>query len=134
MMLVLLVSTAVTRFALADRVRHPRVLIVFGGLVTIGVAAAFSYRGSSFLFDLFNWGDALSPEFVLLLALAALWWRGILIGRSQALVEESLEQTFFTGVGVLRSTIVLQSSHAVSGSARFADNGHGVFRSLHWAR
>ncbi len=101
MMIVLLISTFVTRFALTDRVRHPRVLIVIGGLVTIGAAAAFSYRGPSFLSDLFQWGDAISPEFVLLLAIAALWWRGILIGRSQALVEESLEQTFFTGVVVL---------------------------------
>jgi hypothetical protein len=101
MMIVLLISTLVTRLALTDRVWHPRVLIVMGGLITIGVAAALSYRGAAFLSDLFKWGDALSPEFVLLLALAALWWRGILIGRSQALVEESLEQTFFTGVVAL---------------------------------
>ena len=100
-MIVLLISTGVTRLALTDRVWHPRVLIVIGGLVTIGVAAALSYRGAAFMLDLFRWGDALSPELVLLLALAALWWRGILIGRSQALVEESLEQTFFTGVVVL---------------------------------
>jgi hypothetical protein len=101
MMIVLLISTVVTRLALTDRVWHPRVLIVIGGLVTIGIAAALSYRGSAFLPDLFNWGDAISPEFALLLALAALWWRGILIGRSQALVEERLEQTFFTGVVTL---------------------------------
>jgi hypothetical protein len=101
MMIVLLISTFVTRLALTDRERHPRVLIVISGLVTIGMAAAFSYRGTAFLHDLFNWGDAISPEFVLLVAMAALWWRGILIGRSQALVEESLEQTFFTGVVAL---------------------------------
>ena len=101
LVIVLLISTLVTRLALTDRMWRPRVVIVISGLVTIGVAAAFSYRGTAFLSDLFNWGDAISPEWVLLLALAALWWRGILIGRSQALVEESLEQTFFTGVVVL---------------------------------
>ena len=63
--------------------------------------AAVSYRGLSpltYVQDLMNWGEAVSPELVVLIAAAALWWRGILIGRSQSLVEENLERTFFNGV------------------------------------
>jgi hypothetical protein len=98
---VIIASAFVTRSVLTHRIRHPRLLIVGGGLAAMIATAAVSYRGSSLLMygqDLMDWGELISPELVVLIAAAALWWRGILIGRSQSLVEENLERTFFNGV------------------------------------
>jgi len=98
---VILAGAFITRAVLTRKVNHPRLVIVVGGLVVMLVTAAVSYRGPSLLTyvqDLMNWGQLISPELVLLIAAAALWWRGILIGRSQSLVEENLERTFFNGV------------------------------------
>lgn len=98
---VIIASTFVTRYVLTQKVQRPRLMIVGGGLIAMLLTAATAYRGSSLLTyvqDLLNWGEAVSPEFIVLLAAAALWWRGILIGRSQSLVEENLERTFFNGV------------------------------------
>lgn len=101
---IILVSTFLTRYALTPKVGHPRLLIVCGGLAAMLVTAMTAYRGPSlgnYAQDLLVWGKAVSPEVVVLAASAALWWRGILIGRSQSLVEENLEQTFFNGVVAL---------------------------------
>ena len=101
---VLLASTLTTRLALSGHLPRRRAWIVIGGLIAIGWLSAVAYRGASLLTyvqDLLNWGDAISPEFVIIIAAAMLWWRGILIGRSQALVEEGLERTFLTGLSVL---------------------------------
>jgi hypothetical protein len=68
------------------------------------VTAAIAYRGPSLMNyaqDLLIWGKTVPPEFVVLIASAALWWRGILIGRSQSLMEENLERTFFNGIMAL---------------------------------
>jgi hypothetical protein len=101
---IILVSTFLTRYVLTRRVGHPRLLIICGGLAAMLVTAVAAYRGPSlgnYAQDLLVWGKAVSPEFVVLAASAALWWRGILIGRSQSLVEENLEQTFFNGIVAL---------------------------------
>ncbi len=97
---VILVSTFVTRAVLTRKVTHPRALIVGGAVAAMVATAAVTYHGPPLRFaqDLLDWGEAVSPEFIVLLAAAAVWWRGILIGRSQALVEENLERTFFNGV------------------------------------
>jgi hypothetical protein len=101
---VILASTFLTRYVLTQKVRHPRLLIVCGGLAVMIVTAIVAYRGPSlvdYAQDLLVWGKTVSPEFIVLIAGAALWWRGILIGRSQSLMEENLEQTFFNGVVAL---------------------------------
>jgi hypothetical protein len=98
---VILVSAIVTRYVLLRQTKYPRATLVMGGLIAMLLTAAVSYRGPSlatYLQDLMNWGELVSPELIVLLAAAALWWRGILIGRSQSLVEENLERTFFNGV------------------------------------
>ena len=104
MVSVILGSTFLTRYVLTRKVKHPRIWIVSGGLAAMIVTAIAAYRGPSLLRygqDLLNWDEAISPEFVVLIAGGALWWRGILIGRSQSLVEENLERTFFNGVVAL---------------------------------
>lgn len=101
MMGVIIASTFVTRYVLTHRIKHRRLLIVVGGVVAMMATAAMSYRGLSlvtYVQDLMNWGAVISPELAVLIAAAVLWWRGILIGRSQSLVEENLERTFFNGV------------------------------------
>jgi hypothetical protein len=108
----ILASTFTTRYVLTRKVRHPRLFIVSGGLAAMMVTAAVSYRGDSlaaYWQDLLNWGELISPELVVLVAAAALWWRGILIGRSQSLVEENLERTFFNGVVAL--ALLLYTNH-----------------------
>jgi hypothetical protein len=101
---VLLASIVVTRLALSGHVPYRRAWIVVGGLIAIGLLSAVTYRGGSLLAypqDLLDWGDAISPEFTVIIAAALLWWRGILIGRSQTLVEENLEGTFLAGLSAL---------------------------------
>ena len=98
---VIIASTFLTRRVLTHQIRRPRWWIVLGGLGAMIATTLVAYRGPSlvtYVQDLITWGEMISPEFVVLIAAAALWWRGILIGRSQSLVEENLERTFFNGV------------------------------------
>lgn len=112
---VIIASTFLTRYVLTRKVKHPRQLIIGGGLTAIVITAVAAYRGPSLLSytrDLLDWGEAISPEFVVLIAAAALWWRGILIGRSQSLVEENLEWSFFNGIVAL--ALLLYFNHLTS--------------------
>jgi len=109
MLLVILVSTAVTRHALR-RARYQRRLIVLGGLLAIVIVTALTYRlfePAAFLRDLVDWQNFIAPELIVGMVTAALWWRGILLGRSQSLIDENLERTFFNGVLALAFLILV---------------------------
>ena len=130
---VILASTFVTRYVLTLKVKHPRLFIVGSGLAAIIVTAAVSYRGPSlmnYFRDLLDWGEAVSPEFVVLIAAAALWWRGILIGRSQSLVEENLERTFFNGIVALALLLYFNHLDQLAGDVRSPGGGPDLFCSV----
>jgi hypothetical protein len=109
MMLVILVSTAVTRHALR-RARYQRRQIVLGGLLAIVIVTTLTYQSftpATFLRNLLDWQNSIAPELVVGMVTAALWWRGILIGRSRLLIDENLEQTFLNGVLALGFLILV---------------------------
>jgi hypothetical protein len=109
MILVILASMAVTRHALR-RGRYQRRQIVLGGLLAIVIVTALTYQASApatFLHNLLDWQNSIAPELVVELLTAALWWRGILIGRSRSLIDENLEQTFLNGVLALAFLILV---------------------------
>ena len=117
MLLVILASMVVTRQAVRQ-VRYQRRKIVLGGLLVIVLVTALTYQPfdpAAFLYNLLDWRDFVAPELVTAMAVAALWWRGILIGRSRALIDENLERTFFNGVLALACLLVVnQSSHRIA--------------------
>ena len=109
MLLVILVSTAVTRYALR-RTRYQRRRIVLGGLLAIVIVTALTYQlfpPAAFLRNLLDWQNSMAPELVVGMVTAALWWRGILLGRSQSLIDENLERTFLNGVLALSFLILV---------------------------
>ncbi len=100
MLAVLLVSTFTTRYALR-RARHQRWLVILSGWLILAFFAWLMYRLTTpltFLHDLVDWQNSIAPELVVIMAIATLWWRGVLMGRSRALIDENLERTFFNGV------------------------------------
>ncbi|CAG0931956.1 hypothetical protein TFLX_02377 [Thermoflexales bacterium] len=100
MVFVLLASTFTTRYALRHT-RYQRWLIVMGGWVILMGVAWLTYRLialPAFLRNLLDWQNFIAPELIVIVATATLWWRGILIGRSRALIDENLDRTFFNGV------------------------------------
>lgn len=100
MLLVILASTAVTRHALRQA-RNQRRKIVLGGLVAIVLVTGLTYpllAPEVVWRNLLDWQNSIAPELIVGVATAALWWRGILIGRSRSLLAENLERTFFNGV------------------------------------
>jgi len=109
MLLVILVSMVVTRHALRQA-RYQRRQIVLGGLLAIMIVTALTYRlfaPAAFLRHLVDWQNSVAPELVVGLVTAALWWRGILVGRSQSLIDENLERTFLNGVLALSFLILV---------------------------
>ncbi len=100
MVAVILASTFVTRYAMR-RTRYQRRLIVASGLLAIGLITWLTYRlidPRVFLRNLLDWQNSIAPELIVVVVMAALWWRGILIGRCRTLIDETLERTFFNGV------------------------------------
>ncbi len=100
MLAVVLASTFTTRYALRHT-RYQRWLIVMGGWLILALVVWLTYRLTeplTFLRNLVDWQNFVAPELVVILATATLWWRGILIGRSRALIDENLDRTFFNGV------------------------------------
>jgi hypothetical protein len=109
MIVVILVSTAVTRQALR-RARYRRRLIVLCGVLAIVIVTGLTYRPplpAVLLRNLVDWQNSIAPELITAMVTAVLWWRGILIGRSRLLIEENLERTFLNGVLALSFLILV---------------------------
>jgi hypothetical protein len=109
MLMVILASTYTTRYAL-HRARYQRRLIVLGGLLATVIVSWLTYHPLtplSFLRNMVDWQNSIAPEVVVVVATAALWWRGVLVGRSRALIDENLERTFFNGVLALALLLFL---------------------------
>jgi hypothetical protein len=107
MLAVILASTFTTRYALRYA-RYQRWLIVASGWVALALVAWLTYRFvalPAFLRNLVDWQNSIAPELVVIVATATLWWRGILIGRSRALIDENLERSFFNGVLALGALV-----------------------------
>jgi hypothetical protein len=107
MLTVLLISAGATRFAMRHT-RHQRWLIVLSGWLILAFVASLMYRLTApltFLRNLVDWQNSIAPELIVVMATATLWWRGILIGRSSALIEENLDRTFFNGVLALGALV-----------------------------
>jgi hypothetical protein len=74
-------------------------------LAGLGVLAVFAVTWLTFGFGgergyfaaLVDWGNFISPVFVGVLACAFMWWRGIVLGRTQ-LPHENLERAFYGGI------------------------------------
>ncbi|HSD84996.1 MAG TPA: DUF4129 domain-containing protein [Anaerolineae bacterium] len=100
MVSVLLISTFTTRLAVRH-IRYQRWLIVMSGWVILGAVAWITYQlvaPPTFLHNLLDWQNFIAPELIVVVATATLWLRGVLIGRSRALIDENLDRTFFNGV------------------------------------
>jgi len=101
MVAVILIGAFVTRVALSRRLRHTRGVVLGAGFAAIVIVAWFTY-GARFPLDylraLIDWQNSISPEVIVLMATALLWWRGILIGRTRVLIDESFDRSFFNGI------------------------------------
>ncbi len=100
MVLTILISTFTTRYAVRQGGRQ-RFIIVGSGLLAIVVITGLTYRINNpraFLLDLLDWQFSIAPELVVMMSVAILWWRGILVGRSRALIDENIERTFYNGI------------------------------------
>ncbi len=100
MVLTILISTFTTRYAVRQGDRQ-RFIIVGSGLLAIVVITGLTYRINNpraFLLDLLDWQFSIAPELVVMMSVAILWWRGILVGRSRALIDENIERTFYNGI------------------------------------
>ena len=120
-LVVLLISTYVTRFVLSSQTRHPRrwTLLTGAGLI-VGVMW-FNY-GARFpwpwLLAVVDWRNSISPESIMLIVTALLWWRGIALGRTRSLMDDGLERTFFNGLAALALLLFLNNfSKFVPGDA-----------------
>ena len=79
---------------------NPRLALAGLGLLAVFAATWLTYgfggqRG--YFAALVDWGSFISPLFVGVLACAFMWWRGIVLGRSQ-LPHENLERAFYGGI------------------------------------
>jgi Domain of unknown function (DUF4129) len=111
----ILASIYVTRFALRDdRPKRQRNLIVIGGgLIGVVIVLAMTYRDRfplGYIRGLVDWRDSISPEAILLVALALIWWRGISAGHRDALTDESFEGAFYRGIAALAVLTLLNTS------------------------
>jgi len=100
MIIVILAGMAVTRRAMRSA-RYQRRLIVLSGVLAIVIVTTLTYSMTEpavLLRNLLDWQNSIAPELLTAIVVALLWWRGILIGRSQLLLEENLERTFLNGV------------------------------------
>jgi hypothetical protein len=81
-------------------VRNPRLLLAGLGVLAIFAATWLTVGVGSmpaYLTSLVDWGEFISPVFVGVVACAFMWWRGIVLGRSQ-LPHENLERAFYGGI------------------------------------
>ncbi|MEP7356523.1 MAG: DUF4129 domain-containing protein [Anaerolineales bacterium] len=82
---------------------NPRFALAGLGVLAV-FAATWLTHGAlnlpSYFAALVDWGDFISPVFVGVLACAFMWWRGIVLGRSQ-LPHENLERAFYGGIGAM---------------------------------
>lgn len=109
MVIVLLTSAFTTRYALRHT-HHQRWLIVLSGWLILVLVAWLTYRLTGplvFLRNLVDWQNSIAPELVLIVATATLWWRGVVMGRSPALIDEDLDRTFFNGVLALGTLLFI---------------------------
>ncbi len=111
MIAVILVSTLITRYALNHARYERRIVLVSGFAVLVGVTwlMNFSIFPAGYVLNLLDWQNSVSPELFILLAIGVLWWRGILIGRSRALIDENVERTFFNGILALAGLMVVDN-------------------------
>jgi hypothetical protein len=120
--LLLLVGVYQARLALKrDRrevIRQRNASLIIGGLIAIGVAIVLTYRDqfpATFLRGLLDWRDSISPEALIFIGFALVWWRGIAAGRADTLDDESFEKTFYRGVAALAGLLVLNTAtHFIS--------------------
>ncbi len=109
---VLLISGLVARTLLDRQVKRARRWILLTG-ATLLIGVAWTTYGARFPVDyavaLLDWRNSISPEVVVLVTTALLWWRGILLGRSRALSDEGLERTFFNGLIALAVLLFLNN-------------------------
>lgn len=100
MVAAILISGAVTRLALRGA-RHPRRWILMTGAALLAVVAWLNY-GEHFPLDytvgLLDWQNSISPELIVLLATAVVWWRGVMLGRVRSITDEGVERGFFNGL------------------------------------
>jgi hypothetical protein len=113
--LLILFGVYQTRFVLKrDRaVQQRNATLIVGGLIAIGVVIALTYRDqfpAAFLRGLIDWRDSLSPEALVLVGLALVWWRGLMAGRSDALNDESFEKSFYRGIAAFAGLLVLNTA------------------------
>jgi hypothetical protein len=79
---------------------NPRLALAGLGVLAVFAATGVTYGFSaerSYFAALVDWGEFISPVFAGVLACAFMWWRGILLGRSQ-LPHETLERAFYGGI------------------------------------
>lgn len=109
---VLLISTYVTRFVLGSQTRHPRRwTLVTGAVLIIGVTWANygAYFPWPWLLAVVDWRNSISPESIVLIVTAILWWRGIALGRTRPIMDDGLERTFFNGLVALALLLFLNN-------------------------
>ncbi len=111
----ILASSYLTRFALrGDRPKRQRNLIVIGsGFIGVVIVLALTYRDRfplGYVQGLVDWRDSISPEAILLVALALVWWRGVSAGRRDVLNDESFERSFYRGIAALAILALFNTS------------------------
>lgn len=112
MVAVILISGAATRLALRSATPHVRrwVLACGAGLI---VGVAWLNYGAHFpwpyLRDLLDWRNSVSPELIVLLTSAVLWWRGVILGRTRSVTDEGVERGFFNGIIALALLVFINN-------------------------
>jgi hypothetical protein len=109
---VLLISGFVARTLLDRQVKQSRRWILLTGAAML-IGVAWITYGSRFpvayAASLLDWRNSISPEAIVLVATALLWWRGIVLGRARAISDEGLERTFFNGLIALALLLFLNN-------------------------
>jgi len=111
MIVVILISALTTRYALSHA-RYQRRIILFSGfaaLLSVTWLINFGTLPTVYVRNLLDWQNSIAPELFVLLATGVLWWRGILIGRSHALIDENVERTFFNGILALAGLVLVNN-------------------------
>jgi hypothetical protein len=100
-LLYLAAALTTRRLVYADRPSvNPRLALAALGVACVFAATWLTYGNSGqrgYFAALTDWGDFNSPVFIGVLACAFMWWRGIVLGRSQ-LPHENLERAFYGGI------------------------------------